>query len=214
MIRLFRQAARQKWTSRVTKKRVRDILASRDAIRIEIGAWKKRPGISLITIDQDQRADLAQGLPFPDNSVSLIYTSHLLEHLSFWEIELLLRDCLRALKPGGRLSICVPNARLYVEAYFNGTIFPPPGRQYEPGISDTNSAIDKMNYIAYMRGHHKYMFDEENLVKLLAQCGFAAPRLRDFDPQVDIAARDFESIYALATKCDHALSSSTVGLNS
>ena len=57
-----------------------------------------------------------------------------------------------------------------------------------------------LNYIAYMRGHHRYMFDEENLVNILKQCGFESPGLRSFDPLLDISSRDFESIYALATK--------------
>lgn len=212
------QDARNTWTIRTTRQRVQQILAEGGSVKLEIGAWKKRSGIDLITIDKDKRADLpwdlANGVPFPDNSVSLFYTSHLLEHLTFWELSLLLRDCLRVLKPGGELSICVPNARLYADAYFNNGDFPPAGRQYEPGLSNTGSAIDKLNYIAYMRGHHKYMFDEENLINILTQCGFATAHLRNFDPRIDIPARDFESIYALAVKAGLPSNASSTGLGS
>jgi hypothetical protein len=33
--------------------------------------------------------------------------------------------------------------------------------------------MDRLNYIAYMDGHHRYMFDEENLLRVLVQAGFA-----------------------------------------
>ena len=36
-----------------------------------------------------------------------------------------------------------------------------------------NSRVDYVNYIAYMDGHHKYMFDEENLLSILRNVGFS-----------------------------------------
>jgi hypothetical protein len=44
------------------------------------------------------------------------------------------------------------------------------------------------------------MFDEENLVFILKSAGFANIRLRQFDPNIDMQERDFESIYAQAEK--------------
>jgi len=51
-----------------------------------------------------------------------------------------------------------------------------------------------------MRGQHKYMFDEENLINTLRQAGFSDVKLRKFDHQLDLKERDSESIYALALK--------------
>ena len=51
-----------------------------------------------------------------------------------------------------------------------------------------------------MDGHHKYMFDEENLLFLLKSKGFRNVHLREFDPDLDLEKRDFESIYAEANK--------------
>lgn len=74
------------------------------------------------------------------------------------------------------------------------------------GFSVTNHAynntsrIDYVNYIAYMDGHHKYMFDEQNLIVILENKGFRNVRLRNFDPSLDLKERDFESIYAEAQK--------------
>ena len=61
--------------------------------------------------------DLRNGIPFPNSSVDVIYSSHVFEHIPFQGIIKLLKECNRVLKTGGKFSICVPNSRLYVEAY-------------------------------------------------------------------------------------------------
>jgi hypothetical protein len=106
---------------------------------------------------------------------------------------------MRALAPGGTFSVCVPNARIYLEAYVRGEQLPEPFLGYRPAYF-CNGRIDYANYTAYMDGHHKYMFDEENLLAILARSGFRDARLRDFDPALDMKERHFESIYALAER--------------
>ncbi len=64
--------------------------------------------------------DLTQGIPFPDNSFTVVYHSHLLEHLPKSSAEPFLRECYRVLQPGGILRVVVPDleqiARLYLTA--------------------------------------------------------------------------------------------------
>ncbi len=45
--------------------------------------------------------EVSRGLPYPDNSVDKIYSSHLLEHLEQRRGEVLLREMCRVLKVGG-----------------------------------------------------------------------------------------------------------------
>lgn len=47
-------------------------------------------------------------LPYPDNSVNMIFAEHLLEHNSVAQAVAFLDDCRRILKPGGRIRICCP----------------------------------------------------------------------------------------------------------
>src|SRR2546422_9080440 len=49
------------------------------------------------------------GLPFADDSVDYVYSSHLLEHLHRDDALRLLRDIHRILKPGAWVRICVPD---------------------------------------------------------------------------------------------------------
>ncbi len=180
-------------------------IARQQQVFLEIGAGNKKGSNGWTTLDHGDGAnicwDLRNGIPFPDESIDKIYTSHTFEHIPFPALELLIQDCCRSLKPQGSLYVCVPNARLYINAYINGASFIKDKTIcFQPGLCNTDSSIDQVNYTAYMGGEHCYMFDEENLVKILQQNGFNQVKLRDFDPEIDLAERDYESIYALATK--------------
>ena len=152
-----------------------------------------------ITKECDIYWDLRLPVPLPDNSVSKIYSSHLFEHLTYSQGQGLLAESMRLLKPGGTFSICVPNARIYLEHYLGIHEVPADYFGWKPAYNNTTS-IDAINYVAYMDGEHKYMFDQENLLHILTRAGFADAQKRDFDPETDRAERDYESLYATATK--------------
>lgn len=92
-------------------------------IKLELGSGSKKGMNGWTTLDIapgcDLYCNLANGLPFPDNSVKDIYSSHFFEHLTFKQSQVLLDECIRVMAPGGKFSICVPNARLYLQAYLN-----------------------------------------------------------------------------------------------
>ncbi len=187
-----------------TQKSVHNLLHSKEKINLEIGAGCKKGTNQWTTLDWNHECDLYWdlnfSLPFPDNSVNKIYSSHVLEHFAYKDIIKLLRDCHRILTPDGQFSVCVPNAQIYLSAYFQ-----PDGFQiekyilYKPGFNET-SKIDYVNYMAYMDGEHKYMFDEENLLIILEKVGFKNVKLRSFEQSIDLEARRLESIYAIAEK--------------
>jgi predicted SAM-dependent methyltransferase len=174
-----------------------------DSIRLELGSGPKRGNGGWTTVDisgADINWDLRKGIPLDNDSVDVIYTSHMLEHIPFSELEPFIIECKRVLKVGGSLSVCVPNAGYYINAYCEQKVFRNPETFYQEARCETGSYIDQVNYIAYMGGEHAYMFDEENLVKILSNAGFYQVALRKFDSTLDLLERDHESIYALATK--------------
>jgi len=187
-----------------SKRRIRNLLRERSQIALEVGAGEKPGKGEWITIDVTKSCDLywdlRKGIPFPNETVQKIYSSHFFEHLSFEEIQRFLDECRRALIPNGKFLICVPNARIYIDAYSEGrSLDPATYFGYTPAYNHT-TRIDYVNYTAYMKGAHKYMFDEENILFILRAKGFRNVRLRDFDPDLDLQARKFESIYAEAEK--------------
>jgi predicted SAM-dependent methyltransferase len=183
---------------------IRELLKGSMPIKLEIGAGKNR-GVEGWTYSDmgdgcDLNLDLRNPLPFPDNTVSMIYSSHVLEHFSYRDMNALLTECFRILKSGGVFSAALPNARIYIEAYLTPDKFDPEVYcRYRPAYN-YNSKIDFLNYMAYMNGHHRHMFDEESIIAILKRAGFRIARLRSFDETLDMKERDYESIYVLAEK--------------
>lgn len=180
------------------------ILESGKPIKIELGSAQKRME-GWLTMDLDPNSDLcmdlSKPLPFPDNCVEEIYSSHLLEHFSFPDPMLnLLSECYRVLKPGGVFKIAVPDARIYIESYEKPDQFDPAKYCLYTPAYHYHSKIDFINYIAYMDGHHRYLFDNENLPIIIANIGFENVKLREFEPGLDLETRKHESIYAEARK--------------
>jgi len=186
-----------------SRKQVKMLLQQATPIRLDLGGGYEpgRPGwVNVdITNEADLFWDLRSGIPFPEGSIDALYTSHLLEHLSYDDMQQLLTECLRVLRPGGQLSVVVPNARMYVEAYLGIHDIPDEYLAWEPANNHT-TAIDALNYIAYMGGEHRYMFDQDNLEHILRSAGFQDVSQRDFNPLIDRIERDYESIYAVGVK--------------
>jgi SAM-dependent methyltransferase len=179
------------------------VLLKKEKIRLELGSGVKKGKMGWITVDDfgaDICHDLTKGIPLPNESVDQIYTSHMLEHIPFKDLVIFINECFRVLKKNGSLSVCVPDASLYIKSYIDNKRFRPINQGAKSAIIDTGSFIDQVNYIAYMDQLHKYMFDSENLVKTLSMAPFTQVSLRDFDESVDLKSRDFESIYAIAIK--------------
>lgn len=56
-----------------------------------------------------RRANLLGRLPLPDQSASLVYSSHFLEHIPRPQVDGFLAECHRILVPGGVLWLVLPD---------------------------------------------------------------------------------------------------------
>jgi len=172
-------------------------------MNLELGSSEKRMP-NWVTVDRDIRADictdLSQGIPFPDGGVDQIYSSHLLEHFYYPDMRNLLLECYRVLKLGGIFKVAVPNMRIYIDAYVKEDKFEIPEQSiYRPAFHFF-SKIDYVNYMAYLDGIHRFMFDEENLPRIIADVGFKNVTIRPFELGLDLESRRYESIYAGGVK--------------
>jgi SAM-dependent methyltransferase len=104
--------------------------------------------------------NLAYGIPLSDDSVELIYTSHLLEHLFRDDAIQLLSECWRVLKSGGRIRICVPDLA-HVMALYN--------------LGQKRKALSYFFADSHVGalGRHQYLYDFETLNELLTSTRFA-----------------------------------------
>lgn len=194
-----------RWAARSPLSRLRAcrLLARGGELKLEIGSGPVAGRDGWVTLDlvagADVYWDLQRGLPFPDGSATLIYSSHTLEHFAYRDLMALLRECRRVLRPGGEISACVPNAGLYLRAYTDPDSFDRSHLGFQPAVY-SDLPIDIANYMAYMNGDHRHMFDEQNLVRVLQDAGFVDCRLRPWDAARDPAERRHESLCARGMK--------------
>jgi predicted SAM-dependent methyltransferase len=55
--------------------------------------------------------DVTRGLPYDNESVDEIYTSHMVEHLNPTDAQFFLKECERVIKPDCKIEIRVPHGR-------------------------------------------------------------------------------------------------------
>ena len=96
---------------------------------------------------------------FKDNSVNLIYASHILEHFKRFETEKVLTEWHRVLKKDGILRIAVPDFEAIVKVY------------------SKNRNLDELIGLLYGRQDYKYnfhhkVFDFNSLSNILTKVGF------------------------------------------
>ncbi len=186
---------------RLALSRVKLRLGCRVTRQLEIGSGPvKKSGWTTVDMcsGTDVYWDLRRALPFRNASFDRVYCSHVLEHFVYRDLRQLLRELNRVMAPGGEFLICVPNAALYVDAYLgksDGSSL----LRYDPAVVSTKR-MDILNYIFYMDNHHRFMFDNENLVHHCREAGFVNCAERFFDPSIDSIERDYESLYLVCFK--------------
>ncbi len=96
---------------------------------LEIGSGKNRiKGFETLDISPgrniDYVIDASKKLPFKNDTFDIVYTSHILEHIPWYQVEDTLKEWVRILKPAGQLEIWVPNGlkicKVLVDAEING----------------------------------------------------------------------------------------------
>jgi len=65
------------------------------------------------------RWDVVRGIPFPDQHFDVVYHSHMIEHLRRSAVPAFLRECHRALKPGGIMRVATPDLERLCTVYLD-----------------------------------------------------------------------------------------------
>lgn len=71
--------------------------------------------------NSDRMLNFRQGidLPFEDESISVIYSAHMIEHLTPNTLKCFIKECFRVLNPGGYLRFEAPDAEILINSYKN-----------------------------------------------------------------------------------------------
>jgi SAM-dependent methyltransferase len=152
-------------------------------------------------------ANASLRIPFPDSSVEVVYSSHMIEHLDRREAEAFLCEVRRVLRPGGIVRLAAPDLELLVASYgIKGDA--------DDFITRTHMCQERPRKVASrvrlaLLGprHHLWMYDGKSLARLLSNAGFADARVLPaghtniVDPRgLDLAERADESVYVEAVQ--------------
>jgi predicted SAM-dependent methyltransferase len=144
-----------------------------------------------------RRHDVKKGLPFADQSVSCIYSSHTFEHFSWAESLAVAKECFRVLRPGGVLRVAVPDLQLIAREYLRDSD-PMASHRFVDRLLLSHTIHD----LFHRGAHHSQMFDEGSLIALLRQAGFEQPVVSSFlqsriadIPLIELEQRKHESLY-------------------
>jgi len=149
-----------------------------------------------------RRFNVLKGVPFADETVDVIYSSHTFEHFTYADSLALARECFRVLKPGGMLRLVVPNLEQLVHDYLA-----------DPDPMASHRFISRLllghtwRDLLHAGAHHSQMFDARSLVAMLKVAGFLDPRPSRFGDsripdlhEVESESRRDESLYVEAEK--------------
>jgi len=136
-------------------------------LKLHVGCGMRQiPGFTHVDIIDaphiDHRCSVDNLCDFADGSADLIYASHVLEHFGRYELDAVLRDWYRVLKPGGVLRLAVPDFASVVALY------------EQEGLRDGLSGLVGLVCGGQRNQYdfHKIIFDESFLGFLLGKIGF------------------------------------------
>ena len=126
-------------------------------MKLNLGAGDRPPIPSFKTVDlfgkPNYKRDVRDLSIFKDNSIELIYASHVLGYFDREEVEDVLKEWYRVLEPGGTLRVAVPDFPKLVTVYYKAGLKAILGPLY-----------GKMNGM-----YHKTVYDEQSLTEVLSK---------------------------------------------
>jgi hypothetical protein len=139
---------------------------------------------------------VVRGLPVPPNSVRLLYSSHVLEHLSLADLRIAIRHCHDILAPGGVFRSVMPDLEGLVRHY---------AADSDPGASKRFIAYSGMGKEARPRGalafvqswlgntSHLWLWDFKGIAQELVDAGFQNIRRAEYGDSAWPEFRDVEN---------------------
>jgi SAM-dependent methyltransferase len=160
--------------------------------QLHIGPGKdKIPGFETLDIKPgyDHQADASKWLPFADRTFDLIYASHIIEHIPWYDTANTLKEWHRILRPGGALEIWTVDALRVAQflidtEYGMKTTCPDGWTRYNPEQNpylwcagrtfaySSSGKADDPNW-------HKALFTPRHLMNCLVEAGFAMTKQLD-----------------------------------
>jgi predicted SAM-dependent methyltransferase len=188
------------------RRRLRRLRAERDVyVNVACGP-QVLPGFVNLDLRATSREvvawDSRRSLPLSDSTARGIRVEQFVEHLETREeLPAFLRDCHRALAPGGVLRVIVPDAERYLHAYCRADLSGFRELQVpDPFPDDLPTRMDVINHVFHQWHEHRWAYDFETLAHRLSAAGFTTIERHGFQCSRDARLaqdRDVHAPYSL-----------------
>lgn len=139
--------------------------------------------------------DVVRGLPVPTGACTLIYSSHVLEHLTYPEVRVALRNVHSYLRPGGIFRFVLPDLEAMITAYLADQ----PDDRCERFVASLRmvgfarkTGIRGALHSILANSSHRSHWDFDGMRSCLSQAGFRDVRRARFGDSADAAFVDVE----------------------
>ncbi|MBF0143916.1 MAG: methyltransferase domain-containing protein [Magnetococcales bacterium] len=168
----------------VRQRAIADYWSHHPVRRIHLGAGgpvDELPGFLNSRIHGAVPIDITKRLPFPDSSISTLFSSHLVEHIHRRAFDYFLREVHRVLAPGGIQILSIPSIHAYAEALYGREATDENRRLFQRRYAhlcgdDFFTPCHMINYAFQENGHH-FLYDEFYMEEMAKKIGFAELRL-------------------------------------
>jgi len=206
------------WLIRSRSGQIDRFMRSHSVRRLHIGAGRNVLEGWLNTDLQPQAPgiiflDVTDPLPFPDRSLDVVFSEHLIEHLSHADGAYHLREAFRVLKPHGRLRVATPDLQFLIDIYTRGDHTDAQARYVRltvermfPVNGFYSGAFVLNNFVRHWG--HQFIYDESTLGDALRRAGFSnvtrwdvgrsdEPMLQNLEHHGDAISDDFNRMQTI-----------------
>ena len=122
--------------------------------------------VGWVNLDDTKPGDVLSRVPpapFRDECFDEILLSHVVEHMTLDDGRALMKECHRILKPGGVVTVIVPDGKIISLAYL--------ARQVD------NWQLNDLYVYSYCQeSWHRWLYDRRTLAQMVAEAGFVGLR--------------------------------------
>ncbi len=120
-------------------------------------------------------ADVTCKIPASNDSVDVIYSCHMLEHLDREEAASFLQEAKRVLQSNGIMRIAVPDLRVQINEYLKSDDADSFIEATHMCVPRPKNLAQRLRIVFIGTRHHQWMYDKDSLCRLLIESGFKNP---------------------------------------
>ena len=139
--------------------------------------------------------NMAKKLPFLSDSVDIIFSCHVIEHLYYKQFRAFMKESLRILKEGGLHIIMTPSLTRLIDAlYYNKELKPIllKGHEKFAGIElDSATFLNRMMNTYY---GHRFLHDLESISRIAKSIGYSNSKIISISKITDDIIKDYANM--------------------